>query len=353
MASASTAPSVIDGRRPSDVRRRRRGSRPSTVAATHAEERADQRCEQHRAARRRARSTVRGGGTADRGERARGPGAASRASAVAVADAGLVERGHLAQRRAGAPRAPAGRRARPCPRRAAGRSRRSARGRGARARRAAAGSVDRCPASHHSRRAERDPLRDERRGARHDAVEQHRRTPCGGAARRKPGHRRDVGAADGGQQRDRVARERPPAAHRVAHRGGLAHPGRRRRCRCRVRRPRPASTPVEQPDEDRGGRGVADAHVAGDEQVGAARRPPRRRSRTPSANALLGLARASARPRGRSSPTRGVPCGATTSSGHGGAELGAVDVDRDVDHAHARAVLAGEHVHARRRRRGS
>ena len=125
----------------------------------------------------------------------------------------------------------------------------------------------------------------------------------------------------------------------------------RRRCRCRAHDGRRVAA-VEDPD-DRGGRGrVADAHVARHQQVGAGVDLPRRRWRSRGERAREASSRVRASPRSiEPEPRRTL--WRTTSSGSVAPEVGVVDVDGHVDHAHGRAVVAREHVHRRRRRRGS
>ena len=108
---------------------------------------------------------------------------------------------------------------------------------------------------------------DERCGGNDGAIEDHRGTPCR-RTEQQSHHGGDVGTTDGGKQLERGALVRLAATHRIAHGSRLAHPG-------RVVDPGAATHDREEigggeetGDGCRGG-GVADAHVADDEEVGS------------------------------------------------------------------------------------
>ena len=181
------------------------------------------------------------------------------------------------------PRPRSGRRApRPCPRRGA--CRRSSRG--SRPRWASAtdapGSVDRWPARQTPGRAGLEAVGHEQGGQRDHAVH-HDRHRAGRGLGVEPGHGGDLEAAHLREQDDGVgdagdaagARRRPAAPCGPRH---AAEP------RLPARPPRRAAA-GQRADQARGGGGVADAHVAGDEQVATGgdarlpRTPPRRRPR--------------------------------------------------------------------------
>ena len=108
---------------------------------------------------------------------------------------------------------------------------------------------------------------DERRSCRDGPVEDD-----GGAslrcAQEDAHHCREVGSADGGEEVDRRAFELLATAHRIAHRGALAHP----RCIVDARTASDDRDDVggcEQADDGGGSSGVADPHVPDDEEIGA------------------------------------------------------------------------------------
>ena len=235
------------------------------------------------------------------------------------------------------PAAPAARPPRRCPRRGACRGRRSARAPAAASASVCAGSVDRWPACHHCRAP----------GASRSATSAAAVTTTPSSS---SGVRRTAACA---QKPAIAARSAPPQTRsrpsgsamttagpvqRVADGRGLARPARvvdtgaaaDHRDRLGV---------GQRGDQSRCGRGVSDAHVAGDQQVGAARRPPRRRCRRPGLDRRPAPRRRSARPRRRCCRCPGAPCARRSTR-----ESGSSDVDRDVGHPHARARDLGQHV---------
>ena len=165
--------------------------------------------------------------------------------------------------------------------------------------RCCAGSVERCPASHQSAASVGDPARDERARARDDAVEQHRGAPGRGlhqearSSRRCRRCRRVRSSVQRGRLADRGRRR--GRARRAARRP--CAPRRRRRSRCRCRRPRAAAAPRQAATSAAATVRVADAHVAGDQQVGAGVDLLVGDRACPRANAALDLVVASGRPR--------------------------------------------------------
>lgn len=105
------------------------------------------------------------------------------------------------------------------------------------------------------------------RGRRHQSVQQNRRAPHRSLGQ-EPGHRGQVGTAAHPQEAQRIAGHGAGSVERVAYRTGLAHPA------------EVVDTGAAAHHDDRFGtgqcchqsccsRGISDAHIAGDEQVGA------------------------------------------------------------------------------------
>ena len=145
-----------------------------------------------------------------------------------------------------------------------------------------AGSVERWPASHQAPHRARGPRPRQRAGDRHEAVEQDRH-PAGGGLDQEPDGGGEVGAAQGGEQLDRVGGAALGAGEGLRDDVALAGPA--------VVVDAGAATghlvgrQAEGRGDERGGEGgVADAEVAGHQQLGAVvdelRGPARRRRRS-------------------------------------------------------------------------
>ena len=200
-----------------------------------------------------------------------------------------------------------------------------------------AGSVERCPACHHAPGPGRQPFGHQGRRGHHHAVEQYRGAPHGGL-RQKAGHGGQVGATGHPQQPDRVGTHRVRAVQRVADGRGLADPpsvvdagaAADHRDRLGV---------GQRGDQHRCRGGVSDAHIAGDQQVGAG------------VHLLVGDGAARRDGGGR------LVCGQRVLDGDVAAAathlVGAdrrrrgVGVHRDVDHPHRGTGDAGQHVDGR------
>ena len=250
------------------------------------------------------------------------------------AHAGVGEGGHLRQR-GHRSRQHGYRPARPrSPRRGAGRGRRSGTGRGGRAPTAVpAPGIASLPPTTRARRApwSRQAFRGRVTPRRRGPPGSCGARPAGGSRSSRRGRRHRAPASSASW----VLRYRTcPAQSRPGPRRSCASSP-RRRCRCRVRSHRPPPDRSQQADEHRACGGVADAHVARDQQVRAGVDLLVRDGRRPATTARAPR-RGSARPRGRSSRSTRRPCTSRTV-----APIGVVDVDRHVDDADGRRRCGG------------